>query len=716
MKKTNALKNILIWLVLLLFLVNILLIYTTENPKAAGKKIWVDDDFRYPEESDGSLSKPFKNIQPAIDAAENGDTIAVLPGTYTGNLVIDKSISLTTEDPVNTIIISGKKSTYMIDITADSVSLEGFAITDTVNTSHRKAVIHLAPNTNDVVIDHNIINHSINGWGIYVENADGAVIKNNIINDTRGINIESSSSTAIINNTIQNSTENPAILIHSSNNNYVENNMLNQNAYGIHIQNSNNNQIKNNTICNNSYNGINIDSESGSNNVENNSIRDNSNNGIYLASFQDTIVGNNIYNNTIGIVLDGSKCVIRNNIISHSTSYGLYGKPGSTDNKIFNNSFINNYEKHAKEEGNNQWDYQGIGNYWDDYYGPDNDNNGIGEIPYTEGGVYDHYPTGIFQKPPVISDPSPANLETGVSRQPILSVKVSDPEGERIDVYFYYILNGTSFLIDVAHDVESGSRAAVPFYSTIQGRNAVYTYIGHGYDYICLWYAVAKDTYSENKSEEWIFSTLHVPIDNDKPIADIGGPYKGEVGETIYFDGSRCYDPDGYIEFYRWSFGDGTSEINVRSPTHTYKNPGTWNVSLVVIDNNGSSNISSTYVTIEPMENDPPVANINGYYTGNVGEPVQFTSTGSYDPDQGDAISYTWNFGDGNTATEPSPTHTYSKPGNYTVTLTVTDSQGLTDTDSTYVIIKKVSKEPGFEIIFLLTAILLVLLWKQNRK
>ena len=54
---------------------------------------------------------------------------------------------------------------------------------------------------------------------------------------------------------------------------------------------------------------------------------------------------------------------------------------------------------------------------------------------------------------------------------------------------------------------------------------------------------------------------------------------------------------------------------------------------------------------------------------------VQFSSEGSRDPD-GTEISYAWDFGDGATSTEPSPVHTYTTPGDYTATLTVTDAEG----------------------------------------
>ncbi len=80
--------------------------------------------------------------------------------------------------------------------------------------------------------------------------------------------------------------------------------------------------------------------------------------------------------------------------------------------------------------------------------------------------------------------------------------------------------------------------------------------------------------------------------------------------------------------------------------------------------------------------NEPPVAEANGPYSGGVGSAICFSSAGSFDPD-GSIASNRWNFGDG---TRPSyqanPCHTYAAAGNFTATLTVTDTLGATGTDT----------------------------------
>jgi PKD repeat protein len=66
---------------------------------------------------------------------------------------------------------------------------------------------------------------------------------------------------------------------------------------------------------------------------------------------------------------------------------------------------------------------------------------------------------------------------------------------------------------------------------------------------------------------------------------------------------------------------------------------------------------------------------------GNIPLDVQFSSTGSTDPD-GTLAAYSWDFGDGSTSTGANPAHTYNTPGNYVVSLVVTDDGGATTTQT----------------------------------
>lgn len=95
--------------------------------------------------------------------------------------------------------------------------------------------------------------------------------------------------------------------------------------------------------------------------------------------------------------------------------------------------------------------------------------------------------------------------------------------------------------------------------------------------------------------------------------------------------------------------------------------------------------IDNVHVIGELWEgNNPPLADAGPDQKGLVGEVMTFDGSGSYD-NEGPIASYEWDFGDGTTATGEGVTHTYTGYGPFDVTLTVTDTEGLTDTDSTIV-------------------------------
>ena len=71
----------------------------------------------------------------------------------------------------------------------------------------------------------------------------------------------------------------------------------------------------------------------------------------------------------------------------------------------------------------------------------------------------------------------------------------------------------------------------------------------------------------------------------------------------------------------------------------------------------------------------PPTANAGGPYAADVTAAIAFDGSKSSDPN-GLSLSYAWNFGDNTTGTGVKPTHAYTAPGTYNVSLTVTNSNG----------------------------------------
>ncbi len=124
------------------------------------------------------------------------------------------------------------------------------------------------------------------------------------------------------------------------------------------------------------------------------------------------------------------------------------------------------------------------------------------------------------------------------------------------------------------------------------------------------------------------------------------------------------FSDDEYTYF--WDFGDGTTS-NEQTPTHTYDTAGNYTVILTVIGDNGSVEAYSS-VRVYPL----PIVNFTM-------DPrlvmIPDDETQCYNHTQ-NGETYLWNFGDGTTSEEVSPSHYYTTVGTYDVTLTATSKHG----------------------------------------
>jgi PKD repeat protein len=146
----------------------------------------------------------------------------------------------------------------------------------------------------------------------------------------------------------------------------------------------------------------------------------------------------------------------------------------------------------------------------------------------------------------------------------------------------------------------------------------------------------------------------------------------------VSFSGVTSSDSDGSIVSYAWNLGNGSIGSESTAGT-TYTSAGTYPVVLTVTDNGGLTATDTVIVNVALQPNAPPVAvtSATSPTSGPAPLAVSFSSAGSYDP-EGTSLSYSWNFGDGNTSTLASPSKTYSTLGTFTATLTVTDTMGAT--------------------------------------
>ncbi|MGD0978683.1 MAG: PKD domain-containing protein [Candidatus Bathyarchaeia archaeon] len=193
--------------------------------------------------------------------------------------------------------------------------------------------------------------------------------------------------------------------------------------------------------------------------------------------------------------------------------------------------------------------------------------------------------------------------------------------------------------------------------------------------------------------------TIH--IQDRAPIASFTvSSITDYTDETVTFNATSSYDPDGLILSYFWDFGDGTNATGMVA-SHAYVHDGVYTVSLTVTDddNNTDSTTSTESILSRGTADQAPIAiftvSAQNAYTG---DSVVFNASGSYDPD-GTITSYFWEFGDQTNATGVDVSHQYSQSGNYTVTLTVKDDDESSNATSLNETIISLSTVASFTIL-----------------
>jgi PKD repeat protein len=149
------------------------------------------------------------------------------------------------------------------------------------------------------------------------------------------------------------------------------------------------------------------------------------------------------------------------------------------------------------------------------------------------------------------------------------------------------------------------------------------------------------------------------------------------VGLACTFDSSGSDDSDGDLVGWSWNFGDGSGGSTEEDPSHLYTAAGDYPVTLTVTDNDGATASTTQTVSVAalPPANEAPEAKIGSIIC--TGMSCAFTDD-STDPDGDETIAqWSWIFGDGGTSDLQNPVHEYATAGDYVVTLTVTDDQGL---------------------------------------
>lgn len=170
--------------------------------------------------------------------------------------------------------------------------------------------------------------------------------------------------------------------------------------------------------------------------------------------------------------------------------------------------------------------------------------------------------------------------------------------------------------------------------------------------------------------------TMQVVVEEPGVIAVITAtPEEGTAPLTVQFDGSSSSAYEGNIVSYEWDFGDGSPKtITGAIVSHKYNTVGTYEAKLKILTNNNESAsiMKQIYVREIPLKACFAPSRSNGL--------APLTVTFDSKCSTGAVAGYSWQYGDGETSTSKSPTHTFEFPGAYTVTLEVTDSKNNVST------------------------------------
>ncbi len=185
--------------------------------------------------------------------------------------------------------------------------------------------------------------------------------------------------------------------------------------------------------------------------------------------------------------------------------------------------------------------------------------------------------------------------------------------------------------------------------------------------------------------------TKKIEVLNRKPECNFSfSPETPTTADSVNFD-DLSFDKDGQITDWRWDFGDGNQSQD-KDPSHRYSDDGNYLVSLTVTDDDGKNSTIDKKIRIK---NQPPTADFTYSPSKPKTEDVINFKDISKD-DDGEISSWSWDFGDGHTSKNPSPTHRYTENGDYTVVLTVIDDDGSSDSCRKNISVKNTPPESDF--------------------
>lgn len=340
-----------------------------------------------------------EDLQALIDAADPGEVIVLESGTYQGNVVIDKPLTLRGKGwPV----VDAHGTGNVIEIVAPDVTLTGLVIANT-GTSLDRENAGVSANGKRATIVNNRFENVL--FGIFLRGAEDSRVADNVIGASDlelgrrgdGIRLWESSRTTVEGNVVDGGRD---TVLWFSSDLIVRDNRVTNGRYGIHFMYSDRALIERNYLGDNSVGGFLMYSRDLT-------LRDNlitgskgpSGYGIGLKDMDGvTLTGNHIMSNRVGVYLDNSPATprtaheISDNLFAYNEIGALF-LPSVRGNILSGNAFVDNAEQVGVQGGgefygNNTFTVGNRGNHWSDFSGYDADDDGIGDVPYQSADLF----------------------------------------------------------------------------------------------------------------------------------------------------------------------------------------------------------------------------------------------------------------------------------------------------------------------------------------
>ncbi|HHY71743.1 MAG TPA: nitrous oxide reductase family maturation protein NosD [Bacillus bacterium] len=333
--------------------------------------------------------KPGSSIQEAINDADEGAIIFVEKGQYNGKLIIDKSIQLKGEEDA---IIAGDGKGHVIEVKADNVTIDNFIIE---KSGKNDTIAGIWVESSNNLIENNIIKEV--HYGIYVHKGQQNRLVNNEITGYdghfsargNGVHLFYAEDTLLQGNHIQQVQD--GIYFDFAKDSTLKENYVEGSRYGYHVMYAKKGLLTENVSTKNITGLMIMDAEDFQ--ITGNTITENLDyrgHGVLIFdSDKIELINNRVTFNNTGLSLqDARDCKIEGNIFA-GNYVGLDLKDKNERNTMVNNNFIGNIVQTKIFTSVEPMDLNGQGNYWDDYSGMDLDGDGIGDIPYESGKLFD---------------------------------------------------------------------------------------------------------------------------------------------------------------------------------------------------------------------------------------------------------------------------------------------------------------------------------------